>query len=451
LTLTDQEFRLFRNLIYEESGILIKETRKEFLEKRVLKRISETGASSPYWYYRYIASMKTDELLVLLDLMTINETSFFRNRPQIDFFNNSILPELIKKKETGGSKTLRIWSAGCSTGEEPYSIAMGICETIAYSPNWNIKIFASDISLASLKIAKDGEYSEDKVRATVDDHLIDKYFENNGNFFRIKDEIKNNNPLRNKHLYIYDTSDCLAGTIKKRPTVNFSDVILDDTLKSDIYDNTIFHLEKMVENNGIILFGKPGVGKSLVCSAIINEAINKGFSTCYLCSKVNFESLSELIREFLTPCILIYEDIDSLGQDRKETINTELSSFLQFINGLTEGNDRIVFIATTNYLEHLDDAIKNRPMRFNRKFEFKYPNNDQINKLITLYFDKKTSDKYSTTCYNKNFTGAHIKEIKRTATILSVKDNTDIDSVFEKSVKLVYDNFSITLRNKPGF
>ncbi|HEY4716585.1 MAG TPA: protein-glutamate O-methyltransferase CheR [bacterium] len=208
MTLTDQEFRLFRNLIYEESGILIKETRKEFLEKRVLKRISETGASSPYWYYRYIASMKTDELLVLLDLMTINETSFFRNRPQIDFFNNSILPELIKKKETGGSKTLRIWSAGCSTGEEPYSIAMGICETIAYSPNWNIKIFASDISLASLKIAKDGEYSEDKVRATVDDHLIDKYFENNGNFFRIKDEIKklvvfdfnnlkNDNGLRN--------------------------------------------------------------------------------------------------------------------------------------------------------------------------------------------------------------------------------------------------------------
>jgi len=301
-------------------------------------------------------------------------------------------------------------------------------------------IFYYNKQLFIYKISTDG--FKNKILSNGSTHLFVKI---------IKDEIKNNNPLRNKHLYIYDTSDCLAGTIKKRPTVNFSDVILDDTLKSDIYDNTIFHLEKMVENNGIILFGKPGVGKSLVCSAIINEAINKGFSTCYLCSKVNFESLSELIREFLTPCILIYEDIDSLGQDRKETINTELSSFLQFINGLTEGNDRIVFIATTNYLEHLDDAIKNRPMRFNRKFEFKYPNNDQINKLITLYFDKKTSDKYSTTCYNKNFTGAHIKEIKRTATILSVKDNTDIDSVFEKSVKLVYDNFSITLRNKPGF
>lgn len=267
----------------------------------------------------------------------------------------------------------------------------------------------------------------------------------------IKFEIKNNNPLRNKHLHLYETSDGLSGTIKKKPNVKFSDVILNEDLKSDIYDNTIFHLDNIKENNGVILFGRPGVGKSLICSAIINEAIKKGYSTCYLCTKVDFSSLGEFLKDFLAPCILIYEDIDSLGQNRKEVLNTDLSSFLQFINGLTEGNDNIVYIATTNYLEHLDDAIKDRPMRFNRKFEFKYPNNEEVDQLIELYFNKNISDKYAKTCYNKQFTGAHIREIRRTATILSLKEKKKTEEVFEKSVKLVSSNFSTTLGDKTGF
>ena len=268
---------------------------------------------------------------------------------------------------------------------------------------------------------------------------------------KIKIELKENNPLRNKHLYLYENCDGLNGTIKKRPSITFSDVILDEKLKSDIYDNTIFHLDNMNENNGVIIFGKPGIGKSLICSAIINEAIEKGYNTCYLCTKVNFESLEEFIKEFLAPCILVYEDIDSFGQDRKDTLNSGLSPFLQFINGLTDGNDKIVFVATTNYLEHLDDAIKDRPMRFNRKFEFKYPTSNEIDQLIELYFDKNISEKYSQRCYEKNFTGAHIKEIKRTATILSLKEKNAIENVFEKSVDLVASNFSTTLKQKPGF
>lgn len=175
--LTDEEFRLFRNLIYEESGIYLKETRKDFLENRLIKRMTATGMTSPYWYYRFVTEKSKKELLILLDLLTINETSFFRNRPQIDLFKDTILPELVVKKEQNGEKRLRIWSAGCSTGEEPYTIAMLLMETIPCHWFWDIKIYASDLSINALEIASRGEYSKDKVHATVDDYYINKYFE----------------------------------------------------------------------------------------------------------------------------------------------------------------------------------------------------------------------------------------------------------------------------------
>ncbi|MBI4688652.1 MAG: protein-glutamate O-methyltransferase CheR [Nitrospirae bacterium] len=189
--LTDEEFRLFRNLIYEEAGIYLKDTRKEFLENRLALRLKATGMSSFYWYYKFVAERRKTELLILLDILTINETSFFRNKPQMEFFRNEILPDVIKGKERDVHKRLRIWSAGCSTGEEPYSIAMLVLDVMNNAPSkavtrnalrvtchdWDIKIFASDLSLTAIENASKGEYDEEKVRATVDEHYVDKYFE----------------------------------------------------------------------------------------------------------------------------------------------------------------------------------------------------------------------------------------------------------------------------------
>lgn len=188
--LSDEEFRLFRNLIYEESGIYLKENRKDFLENRLVKRMTETKMASPYWYYKLITEKVRSELLILLDILTVNETSFFRNRPQIDLFKNLVLPEIIKKKGQGIQKRLRIWSAGCSTGEEPYTIAMMVCDAADVSRGWDIKIFASDLSLTALQTATRGEYPEDKVHATVDDHYISRYLNKSGGHYRIKDDVK---------------------------------------------------------------------------------------------------------------------------------------------------------------------------------------------------------------------------------------------------------------------
>lgn len=187
--LTEEEFRLFRNLIYEESGIYLKETKKDFLENRLVKRMSETRTPSPYWYYKLVTDGRGAELITLLDLLTVNETSFFRNRPQIDLFRNLILPDVMGKKRADSRKKLRIWSAGCSTGEEPYTIAMVVLELLPNPGAWDIKIFASDLSLTALEAASKGVYALDKVQATVDDHYL-RYFNRNGKSAAIKDEVK---------------------------------------------------------------------------------------------------------------------------------------------------------------------------------------------------------------------------------------------------------------------
>jgi len=188
--LTNEEFRLFRNLIYEESGIYLKETRKDFLEHRLARRLEATGISSPYWYYKLVKEQKKSELLILLDILTVNETSFFRNGPQIDLFKNSLLPSIVKNKAQGPQKRLRIWSAGCSTGEEPYTIAMVIREALPELQQWDVKIFASDLSMTVLKAASAGEYNAEKVHATVDDHYLHRYFDKTGDRYTVKNDVR---------------------------------------------------------------------------------------------------------------------------------------------------------------------------------------------------------------------------------------------------------------------
>ena len=187
--LTEEEFRLFRNLIYEESGIYLKETKKDFLENRVVKRMSETKTTSPYWYYKLVTDARNTELMTLLDLMTVNETSFFRNRPQLELFRSVVLPDSAGVRVRAAADLLRIWSAGCSTGEEPYTIAMIVREALLGAWARDVRIFASDLSLSVLAGGPPGGIRADKVQATVDDHYLARYFTRNGSM-QVKDGIR---------------------------------------------------------------------------------------------------------------------------------------------------------------------------------------------------------------------------------------------------------------------
>ena len=266
----------------------------------------------------------------------------------------------------------------------------------------------------------------------------------------LKNKIRHENPLKAKLFQIKLGRDGFYPLIKAIPTITFDSVILDDKMKEDIYDNTIFQLEYLEENNGVIFHGDPGVGKSWICSAIAREATDKGYTVAYLSTQVDYTMLNEFIEEFISPCILIFEDIDAFGESRENQNSGVLSDFLQFINGITEKEERIIFIATTNYLDRLDKAIANRPVRFNRKFEFKYPSDSQLDKLVELYFDEDIANNHSDACYNKKFSGSHIKEVQRTANLLSKKRSQDISDVFVESVELVAENFSPKL-NPMGF
>ena len=190
MVLSDDEFKLFSNLVHQESGIIIRDTKKEFLQARLQKRLQANNLTSYYRYYKFVTDKGQGqrELLDLVDSLTINETSFFRNRPQFDLFSNLVIPALLKKKNQEGRK-LRMWSAGCSRGQEPYSIAMSVLAQIGWADAWDIKILASDISLRVLENAQKGTYSEQDMDA-VPMELRSVFFERVEETFRVRPHVK---------------------------------------------------------------------------------------------------------------------------------------------------------------------------------------------------------------------------------------------------------------------
>lgn len=184
MILTDDEFKLFSQLIYNESGISIKEAKREFLQVRLQKRLQAHRLVSYYRYYKLVSDKNQGqrELLDLVDSLTINETSFFRNRPQMDVFADMVIPELIRRKSA--LKRLRIWSAGCSRGHEPYSIAMTILKRLGDADSWDVKVLASDISLRVLELAQRGSYTELEVE-NVHPGYRDSFFKKVDNQFQV--------------------------------------------------------------------------------------------------------------------------------------------------------------------------------------------------------------------------------------------------------------------------
>ncbi|MFN3477130.1 MAG: CheR family methyltransferase [Candidatus Methylomirabilales bacterium] len=189
--LTDEEFKLFRDLIYEESGISLRDERRSFLEAKLSKRLRAVGMKSPYRYYKFLTEDEGGkrELLTFLDLLTINETSFFRNLPQFELLKTVVLPEMTSKKAGNGRRVLRLWSAGCSTGQEPYSMAMVTLEAVPFPLLWDIVILASDLSLTALEFAQQGVYPKEKVEG-IDPSYLSKYFKKLGDSYAIREEVK---------------------------------------------------------------------------------------------------------------------------------------------------------------------------------------------------------------------------------------------------------------------
>ncbi|PID26863.1 MAG: chemotaxis protein [Candidatus Cloacimonadota bacterium] len=200
--LTIEEFKKIRDFIYESSGIYFTEDMKYIVDEKIANRLSRLNLNSIDAYIKYLNfdKKRESELNRLFDAVTINETSFFRNMPQIDALKNILIPEIIAKKEKDRNKSLKIWSAACSSGEEPYTISILLREILGYSyQNWNIEILATDISNEILEKARTGIYNQTAMRNTSSD-IISKYFTKRENLYRINSDVRCNIKFLNLNL-----------------------------------------------------------------------------------------------------------------------------------------------------------------------------------------------------------------------------------------------------------
>jgi chemotaxis protein methyltransferase CheR len=205
---TEAELKLLQALVYQECGMHFDERRTHFLQDRLQRRLKECQLDSFYSYYRLLNSHAgKEELARLLENLTINETSFFRNKAQLELFQKHILEDLVQKKHASGDHLIRIWSAGCSTGQEPYTIAMQVADVLAYfnlrnplpyelpspkpliPPPWRVEVLASDISYSALRAGQQGVYSEHQM-GTVDYSYRLRYFDKVGERYAIKKSLR---------------------------------------------------------------------------------------------------------------------------------------------------------------------------------------------------------------------------------------------------------------------
>lgn len=200
--MSPEEFRLLRDFVYQYCGLHFTEDSKYLLEKRLGKRLQHHHLRSfkDYYYLLRYNPQKEQELAEVVDALTTNETYFFREENQLKTLVQEILPEVREQKLKSDQRRIRIWSAGCSSGEEPYTIAMLVLEEDLFR-DWQVDIIGTDISQRVLKIARKGMYGEASFRST-DPVLKKKYFHEAEGKFRIDDRVKNLVTI--SHLNLFD-------------------------------------------------------------------------------------------------------------------------------------------------------------------------------------------------------------------------------------------------------
>lgn len=157
----DRDFEYIREMVIKNAGIHLTEAKRELVYGRLSKRLRALRLNSFSQYCDILKSGDSEEFTRCVNAITTNVTSFFRENHHFEYLSNVVLPELIKKNESLPRPELRIWSAGCSSGEEPYSIAITVKESITTAGNWDIKILATDLNSEILDMARTGIYKSE--------------------------------------------------------------------------------------------------------------------------------------------------------------------------------------------------------------------------------------------------------------------------------------------------
>lgn len=167
LQLSDQEFNFIRTVVEKNAGIVLGKNKRQLVQGRLARRIRELGLESVAQYCDVIRNGGPEELVSLINAITTNVTSFFRENHHFEALMSVMLPEAMGRNER--ARRLRIWSAGCSSGEEPYSIAMAAAECLNGARGWDFKILATDIDSDILSAAANGEYPTERLNGVPEE------------------------------------------------------------------------------------------------------------------------------------------------------------------------------------------------------------------------------------------------------------------------------------------
>jgi chemotaxis protein methyltransferase CheR len=203
IDLPQDVFKLLREIIYEYSGIYFDDNSKYFVESRLQASVRRHQFTSfrDYYYYLKYDRQRDDELAAIIDVLTIHETYFFREDRQLKAFTDEILAGFHENRK-GMDRTLRIWSAGCSTGEEAYTIAMLILDKPEFK-DWHVDILGTDISHRVIQVARRGVYNGASFRSTPQTY-IDRYFVREDQGHRINDSVRK--PITFSQMNLMDTA-----------------------------------------------------------------------------------------------------------------------------------------------------------------------------------------------------------------------------------------------------
>jgi chemotaxis protein methyltransferase CheR len=208
VVLSGADLKLLQSLLFQECGVYYDESCIPFLQERVHGRLQARKLDTFYSYYSLLTSPEgREELGALLENVTLRESGFFHNKPQLELFQSVILEDLLRRKHTRRDWTLKAWSAGCATGQEAFTMAIQIADALAYyylsnplpqevskikplvPPPWHVEILASDISYSALQTAQAGVYFEKHMTGVEYTHRL-RYFDKIGERYAVRQALK---------------------------------------------------------------------------------------------------------------------------------------------------------------------------------------------------------------------------------------------------------------------
>ncbi|MGD8786188.1 MAG: protein-glutamate O-methyltransferase [Phycisphaerales bacterium] len=162
--LSEKDFQQISKLVYEHCGINLNDDKKELVRARLSKRLRQSQFKTFQDYMKHVLADKTGkEFSILVDSLSTNVTSFFRENQHFEFLQKQFLPSLMERKQQKNQFKIRAWSAGCSSGEEPYSIAITLLDAVHGQGRWDVKVLGTDISTRILETARKGVYEKKRV------------------------------------------------------------------------------------------------------------------------------------------------------------------------------------------------------------------------------------------------------------------------------------------------